>query len=153
MFIKKKIVYKKLTTLLILFFCLVSFNSDLYIGNNIIYTVYADTSGLGAIWNNMNISHQGDDDSISFNVGDVGNESTKKDFNYLLSKYKILCMIVTSLLTLTAFLGMIIEISKLSMAGDNDKKRKIAISGIMFSGIGLALMGSATLIIGLLVNS
>lgn len=152
MFIKKKIVYKKLTTLLILFFCLVSFNSDLYIGNNIIYTVYADTSGLGAIWNNMNIS-QGDDDSISFNVGDVGNESTKKDFNYLLSKYKILCMIVTSLLTLTAFLGMIIEISKLSMAGDNDKKRKIAISGIMFSGIGLALMGSATLIIGLLVNS
>ena len=62
-------------------------------------------------------------------------------------------MIVTSLLTLTAFLGMIIEISKLSMAGDNDKKRKIAISGIMFSGIGLALMGSATLIIGLLVNS
>lgn len=152
MFIKKKIVYKKLTTLLILFFCLVSFNSDLYIGNNIIYTVYADTSGLGAIWNNMNIS-QGDDDSISFNVGDVGNESTKKDFNYLLSKYKILCMIVTSLLTLTAFLGMIIEISKLSMAGDNDKKRKIAISGIMFSRIGLALMGSATLIIGLLVNS
>lgn len=152
MFIKKKIVCKKLTTLLILFLCLVSFNSDLYIGNNIIYTVYADTSGLGAIWNNMNIS-QNDDDSISFNVGDVGNESTKKDFNYLLSKYKILCMIVTSLLTLTAFLGMIIEISKLSMAGDNDKKRKMAISGIMFSGIGLALMGSATLIIGLLVNS
>lgn len=152
MFIKNKIVCKKLTTLLILFLCLVGINSNLYIDNNIIYTVYADTSGLGDIWNNMDIS-QGEDDSISFNVGDVGNESTKKDFNYLLSKYKTLCMIVTSLLTLTAFLGMIVEISKLSMAGDNDKKRKMAISGILFSGIGLALMGSATLIIVLLVNS
>ena len=152
MFIKKKMVCKKIITLLILLLCLVGSNANLYISNNIVCIVYADTSELGGIWNNMEIS-QGDDNSMSFNVGDIGNESTKKDFSYLLNKYKTLCMIITSFLTITAFLGMIIEISKLSIAGDNEKKRKMAISGILFSGLGLAFMGSATLIIGLLVNA
>lgn len=65
-----------------------------------------------------------------------------------LDKYKSIATIVTGFATVTAFLAMIFCFTKLSMAGDNEQERKKAIAGILTSGIGVALLGSATLIIG-----
>lgn len=69
-----------------------------------------------------------------------------------LNKYKSIATIVTGFATVTAFLAMIFSMTKLSMAGDNDAERKKAIMGILTSGIGVALLGSATIIIAFFWN-
>lgn len=69
-----------------------------------------------------------------------------------LDKYKSIAVIITGFLTVTAFLSMIFCITKLSTAGDNEMARKKALMGILTSGIGIALLGSVTLVIGFFWN-
>lgn len=69
-----------------------------------------------------------------------------------LDKYKTIATIVTGFATVTAFLAMIFSMTKLSTAGDNEMARKRAIMGILTSGIGVALLGSATIIIAFFWN-
>lgn len=69
-----------------------------------------------------------------------------------LNKYKGIATVVTGFATVTAFLGMIFSMSKLAAAGDNEQARKKAIMGILTSGIGVAFLGSATIIIGFFWN-
>lgn len=78
----------------------------------------------------------------------TGDSDFTEVMNEPLEKYKSLATIVTGFGTVTAFLAMIFCFTKLSAAGDNEQARKRAIAGIFTSGIGIALLGSATIIIG-----
>lgn len=105
------------------------------------------------------------DDIIDANIGDDGITISGGHFPSMvnpdnpadlvaqpLNKYKSIATIVTGFATVTAFLAMIFSMTKLSTAGDNEMERKKAIMGILTSGIGVALLGSATIIIAFFWN-
>ena len=70
------------------------------------------------------------------------------DFNGIMTRYKNIIMAFTGILTITCFGAMILQFTKLAAAGDNEQARRKAIAGILTTGIGVALLGSATVIIG-----
>ncbi len=70
----------------------------------------------------------------------------------VVSKYKSLAVVITSVLTVTTFLFMLLQFTKLAAAGDNDSARKKAIAGILTTGIATALFGGASIIIGFFWN-
>lgn len=95
-------------------------------------------------------------DGISIGEGggldvEVGTEDT--DFNGILSRYKNIIMAITGFLTVTCFGAMIFMFTKLAASGDNQQARSRAIAGILTTGIGVALLGGATIIIGFFYGS
>lgn len=76
----------------------------------------------------------------------VSEEGT--DFNGIMNRYKNIIMAFTGILTITCFGAMILQITKLAASGDNEQARRKAIMGILTTGIGVALLGSATIVIG-----
>ena len=143
---------KKKLFMVMMVFCLIfTFAAQ---SNQIFPITYAyakeSSQGVDSLWNGMSMSKDG-----VLNPGDAF-ESADDDVeirNNILGKYKTLLLFATGILTITAFAGMIFNISKLSISGSNDAARQKAIMGILFSGIGIALMGSATIIIGVFYNA
>ena len=105
---------------------------------------------------NAGITATGDGSGITITGADFPQMTGDVDIVDLatepLNKYKGIATVVTGFATVTAFLGMIFSMSKLATAGDNEQARKKAIMGILTSGIGVALLGSATVIIGFFWN-
>lgn len=97
-------------------------------------------------------SEDGNQD-VKLNVGKIGTDEGKMDFNQVLSKYKYIVMAFTGILTITMFAAMIYMFSKLGIAGDNEAARRKAIGGILTTGIATALLGSSTIIIGFFYSS
>lgn len=96
-------------------------------------------------------------DGITYNKGSNGSagkldvkvgDGKDTDFNGLMSRYKNIIMAFTGILTITCFGAMILQITKLAASGDNEQARRKAIMGILTTGIGVALLGSATIVIG-----
>ena len=50
---------------------------------------------------------------------------------------------ITSILTVISFVSFLFWVAKLAMSAGNPQTRRVAISGILFSGIALALFGGA----------
>lgn len=82
--------------------------------------------------------------SLQVQVGD-GQDT---NFNGLMTRYKNIILAFTGILTITCFGAMILQITKLAASGDNEQQRRKAIMGILTTGIGVALLGSATIVIG-----
>ncbi len=82
--------------------------------------------------------------TLSVQVGDASD----RDWNNMLTRYKNIIMAFTGVLTITCFGAMILQITKLAASGDNEQARRKAIMGILTTGIGVALLGSATIVIG-----
>lgn len=76
-----------------------------------------------------------------------GDEDTETYINDALGRSKVIAMGITGSCALVAFVAMIIAITKLTAAGDDVQRRKSALAGILVSGIGIALLGSSTMII------
>lgn len=96
-------------------------------------------------------------DGISYSKGGSGGSSSLQvkvgdgqdtDFNGLMTRYKNIILAFTGILTITCFGAMILQITKLAASGDNEQQRRKAIMGILTTGIGVALLGSATIVIG-----
>lgn len=81
----------------------------------------------------------------------VGDGST--DFNNIMSRYKTIIMAFTGILTITCFGAMVFQITQLAAAGSNESARRKAIGGILTTGIGTALLGSATVVIAFFYNA
>lgn len=113
--------------------------SSIGIDNAITY-VYADTNSATDFTKIISI---GSDGKIT------QNQSTgKANFSDISERYKNIILAVTGFLTLTCFGAMILQITKLAASGDNEQARRKAIMGILTTGIGVALLGSATIVIG-----
>lgn len=102
--------------------------------------VYADTNAATGFTDIISI---GSDGKITQNES-----SEKADFADISNRYKNIIMAVTGFLTLTCFAAMILQITKLAASGDNEQARRKAIMGILTTGVGVALLGSATIVIG-----
>lgn len=86
-------------------------------------------------------------DNQGVNVGQVKTDAL--DYEKVFIKYKNLLIFIVGMITITAFGVMIYRFFRLAAAGSNEQERRKAISGIMVSGTALALMGAASIIIGI----
>lgn len=65
----------------------------------------------------------------------------------ILSKYKMVGQGIVGLCAIISITALIFYITKLATAGDNPRLKQSAVSGIMFSGIALALFGGLPIVL------
>jgi len=109
---------------------------------------YGGSTGIDGIFNEIIGTDSG-------NVAPKQATSSSSSFNEekLLDKYKELATFITAILTATSIFALFYFISKLSLtAGSHEIIRKRAIMGIATSAVGVALMGSATIILAFFYN-
>lgn len=70
----------------------------------------------------------------------------------LVDKGKVLAQVILGLATLASIVFLIINIAKMSAAGSNEANRKKAQTGILWSGIALALFGGLSFVVGFFWN-
>lgn len=68
------------------------------------------------------------------------------------TKYKTVINFLYIIMTLTCLAGLIIAVMKLGSSGGNPQMRQQAVMGILFCGIGVALLGSVGLWFGFAMN-
>lgn len=86
------------------------------------------------LWNTIS------DDGTSVG-GDLN--SADVDMGTAVQTSKKVAQAITSILTVISFVSFLFWVSKLAMSAGNPQTRRVAISGIMFSGIALTLFGGA----------
>lgn len=95
-----------------------------------------------------------DSGNVSANFPDLsGGNDVSGAMNGALDKYKTIAMAIFAFCTVTAFLMMIIQFTKLAAAGDNERERKKAIMGILTCGVAIMLLGGITVVIAFFWNS
>lgn len=99
-------------------------------------------AGVEDIWSDMEISDDG-----SFNPGKANDPNSDANFGEMTNKYKGVVQFIIGLLLISSFFGMITQITKLALAGDNEMARKNAMKGIFVCGAGIFFMGAAELIV------
>lgn len=65
----------------------------------------------------------------------------------ILDRYKTVGTAIFGFCTVTAFILMVIQFTKLAAAGDNEQARKKAIMGILTCGVAIMLLGGITIVI------
>lgn len=94
-----------------------------------------------AIWgNNLDIA----------NNGAVSNTSTSTDqtFGKIMEKYKGVVTFISGLATVTMVAIFILNFMKLGSTATNPTERSKVLTGLVWSGVAAALLGSVTLIVG-----
>lgn len=84
-------------------------------------------------------------DTISDDGTSVGGDldNTDVDMGTAVQTSKKVAQAITSILTVISFVSFLFWVSKLAMSAGNPQTRRVAISGILFSGIALTLFGGA----------
>lgn len=84
-------------------------------------------------------------DTISDDGTSVGGDlnAADVDMGTAVQTSKKVAQAITSILTVISFVSFLFWVSKLAMSAGNPQTRRVAISGILFSGIALALFGGA----------
>ena len=109
---------------------------------------YADDGGgTGDIWDIV-----GEDGRVDEENETINNTTTGGSAATLISKYKTIATAISGVLTITMLIFLLIQISKLGAAGDNDMARKKAIMGILTTGLATALFGGVTIVVGFFWN-
>lgn len=76
-----------------------------------------------------------------------------KTWQIILAKYKIVFVGIGGVATITFGIFFVVNCLHLGAASDNPQKRREAVNGILWCGIGTALCGSATLVLALFWNA
>lgn len=85
----------------------------------------------------------------------VGTAITNSEMNYasILDKYKHTLAFLGGIIIITAFCLMVFRFYKLSSSGSNEQERQKATRGILTSSIALMMLGSFSLIVGVLYSA
>lgn len=78
---------------------------------------------------------------------DVLSNEDNLDFTKIFLKYKTVASFITAGLTITSLFMLFVNIGKLSTSLDNEFSRKKVMVGIATSAVGVAIMGSSTIVI------
>lgn len=82
----------------------------------------------------------------------TSNENYGQSWKNIYDKYKTVINFLYIIMTLTCLAGLIFSIVKLGSSGGNPQMRQQAIMGILFCGIGVALLGSVGIWFGFAMN-
>lgn len=85
----------------------------------------------------------------TWTVGKKVSDSSTTSYVSIYNKYKNILVFLVGIILITVFGSMIFRFYKLSASGGNEMERKKAITGIMITGIVLALLGSFSIIVGI----
>jgi len=93
-----------------------------------------DKHGVDSLW-----------DTVADDGTSIGGEldSSSADLGTAVQTSKKVAQAITGILTVICFVSFLFWVSKLAMSAGNPQTRRVAISGILFSGIALALFGGA----------
>lgn len=97
-----------------------------------------------------NIDNLWDEVSASSIGGNLEKETT--DMTSLVDKGKSVAKTITAVLTLVCFIAFLVCIAKLATSAGNPQKRSIALTGILVSGIALALFGGSWVVVSFFWN-
>ena len=114
------------------------------------------TSGGGGSASNHFDASLGSDGSITINLPGAEGVSAgdpSSAISLIFQKYKKIAAVITGICVITAILSLLIQITKLGAAGDNERMRAMALKGIIFSGSALAVFGSLAAVVGIFWNA
>lgn len=98
--------------------------------------------GPNDLWNTVDAS----------SVGGGGLTGADTNLNTVVDKSKDIAKTVTSILTIISFTCLLFWVAKLAMSAGNPQSRKIALTGILFAGIALALFGGSWVVVSFFWN-
>jgi len=107
------------------------------------YATQGGTAQKDDFWGDLTI---GDDGNV--NPGQ-GNESA---FGTIIQKYQKIITFISGLATATMVAVFIFNFTKLGTTSTNPAERQKVITGLIFSGIAAALLGSVTFLVGVFLN-
>lgn len=88
--------------------------------------------------------------SVAIETSD--NNDAASAWKKIYDRYKTVINFIYIVMTLTCLAGLIFSIVKLGSSGGNPQMRQQAIMGILFCGIGVALLGSVGIWFGFAMN-
>lgn len=108
---------------------------------------FAPTVALASTTGSTSGGHNVDSlwDTVSDDGTSIGGDldSSSADLGTAVQTSKKVAQAITGILTVICFVSFLFWVSKLAMSAGNPQTRRVAISGILFSGIALALFGGA----------
>lgn len=118
-------------------------------GMGLVTNVFAAPAGSGGggqgpndLWDTVDAS----------SVGGGGLTGNQTNLDTVVDKSKDIARTVTSILTIISFTCLLFWVAKLAMSAGNPQSRKIALTGILFSGIALALFGGSWVVVSFFWN-
>jgi len=107
------------------------------------------TAGAGGVDVTMN-----SDGTVILDGGNTSfNDTENNSWNDLFGRYKKIIVGISGFATLTMLAAFIFLFVKLGTVSGNEKARKEVITGILFTGIATAALGSVTIIMGFFYNA
>lgn len=98
----------------------------------------------------------GSDGSMSISLpsatGVTGGDATSA-ISLMFQKYKSIGVVIVGVCIITAILSVLVQITKLGAAGDNERMRVVAMKGIIISGGVLSAFGALALVMGIFWNA
>ena len=85
-------------------------------------------------------------------VGEGLNNNNDANLGTVVNKAQAIAKTITSVLTVISFVCLLFWVARLAMSAGNPQTRRIAISGILFSGIALTLFGGAWIVVSFFWN-
>jgi len=97
----------------------------------------------------------GEDGGIEIDsAGEVNFDSGKKGaWDEIFKRYKSIIVAFSGIATLTMMAAFVFLFMKLGATSGNEKERRSTITGILFTGIACAMLGSVTIIMSFFYNS
>lgn len=92
------------------------------------------------------------DDLFSDNFNPSQDLGQNQDLDTVEGKVREVAQTVTTILTIISFACLLFWIARLAMSAGNLMTRKTALTGIMFSGVALALFGGAWVVVSFFWN-
>lgn len=77
---------------------------------------------------------------------------TTTNMDTVVTKAQDIAKTITSILTIISFVCLLFWIARLAMSAGNPQTRKIALTGILFSGVALALFGGSWVVVSFFWN-
>lgn len=121
-------------------------------GMSLVTNVFAAPAGSGSGGGGGQGPNDLWDTVDSSSVGGNGLTGSQTNLDTVVDKSKDIARTVTSILTIISFVCLLFWVSKLAMSAGNPQSRKIALTGILFSGVSLALFGGSWVVVSFFWN-
>jgi len=113
------------------------------------------TGSGGSIGNHFEASFESDGSVSIILPGSTGitNGNPSSAIELGLSKYKTIGTAIVAICIITAIICLLVQITKLGVAGDSERLRASALKGIIYSGAAIAAFGALTLVVSMFWNA
>lgn len=108
----------------------------------------------GSAGDHFGVSFSGGDISISLpGAASAPTGGASSAFAVIFQKYKSIGVAIIGICVITAIICLLVQITKLGAAGDNERMRASALKGIIYCGAVIAAFGSLALVVGMFWNA